>query len=303
MLELKAKENATVEVIKGDFPLGSEDNIKIYLEDSIIQQYMKPRKTGNCLAGYNMFSYGEFENLSDIKNINMNLNSDAVVKIVPGYNNNFSRCLMLKSDNPSGVGTVKLLSDKSKIENNNNYVFTFDISIEQDTTATLIFDSNILNLQSTNNEWKKERFEFTATTDGKFELYLDILGEGTFYIDNLKLFPSDKEVSENDFSNVEFRLNILNPMQYTAKNIDNVINCSEDGYIIMQLPSITTVDYQDNILCNFEVNVYQQQIAKYLGDIEYNKIKECVYRSEPFILSGYILPPDSDRYELTVGKI
>lgn len=69
MLEIRAKENATIAVEKGSFPLGGRNKIKIYIEDEIIKQYVKTLNTNVSITEANLYQYGTFSNESDIKNV------------------------------------------------------------------------------------------------------------------------------------------------------------------------------------------------------------------------------------------
>lgn len=298
MLEIKAKENATIDVIKGTFALGDRNTIKIDIDDDVIKQYLKAVGTDTCISENNLYTYGNFDYPEDVMSkLKLVLNSKSKVEVVDDYGINCSRCLHCVSGSYQGLGLCELPSD-SYIIKDEKYKLSCKFLISEGTNAYI----NGQQLVTTKyNEWQDFVFEFNATVgETYYYLPIQIVGEGEIYIDNLMLFKSEDEVKENQFDNVEFCVNICNPKQDII--INEVVNYT-DNSIIMYVPPITVVDFQDNLLCKLSINLYQEQKDKYLGDIRYNKIKECVYNSEPFILTGYILPPESDRYELSVGQV
>lgn len=298
MLEIKAKENATIDVIKGTFALGDRNTIKIDIDDDVIKQYLKAVGTDTCIPENNLYTYGNFDYPEDVMSkLKLALNSKSKVEVVDGYGINCSRCLHCVSGSYQGLGLCELPSD-SYITKDEKYKLSCKFLISEGTDAYI----NGQQLVTTKyNEWQDFVFEFNATVgETYYYLPIQIVGEGEIYIDNLMLFKSEDEVKENQFDNVEFCVSICNPKQDII--INEVVNYT-DNSIIMYVPPITVVDFQDNLLCKLSINLYQEQKDKYLGDIKYNKIKECVYNSEPFILTGYILPPESDRYELSVGQV
>lgn len=298
MLEIRAKEDATIAVEKGSFPLGGRDKIKIYIEDEIIKQYVKTLNTNTSTVEANLYQYGTFSNESDIKNINYNLKLGANVGIAPGFSDNYSRCLHCHAEN-AGLGTC-ILKPNEQVEISTLYKFSCKVAATEGTTAYLrCKGADILSIPA-DGEWHQIYTIFTAKED--FEVSVEMLSQGDVYIDNLDLFKSEDEVIDNYFDNIEFEVKILNPCSSSNVKINDIITYGDD-FVILNVPPIINVDYQDNILCQLIVNLYQMPRLQILGDTEYNKVKECVYQSDPFVLTGYILPPDSDNVELIVGKV
>lgn len=306
MLNIKAKENSTVEVINGSFPIGERNTIKVEFEDDLIKQYMKGMHTYTCIPEQNMYSYGNFNNEYDIEKLNLNLNIDDVVEIASGFGVDYSRCLHCVSNNESqGLGLVELKPDNgNKLTIGTKYIFSAYVSCTTDTTAYL--DLKDIEILYITDKEEQVKYEFTAEKED-FSVTIDILGAGECYIDNVQLFPAEQEIIENYYDNIDVTIEILNPVQHNSK-LNTIINYSkpedENQFILIFMPpTITSLDSFDNILCRLTVNVLQEPKVKILGDSHYSKIEECIYRSEEFILSGYILPPDSDRYELVVGSV
>lgn len=301
MLEIRAKEDATIAVEKGSFPLGGRDKIKIYIEDEIIKQYIKTLNTNVSTVEANLYQYGTFSNESDIKNISYNLKLGASVKIAPGFNDNYSRCLYCHAEN-TGLGTC-ILKPSKQVEISTldiPYKFSCRVAATEGTTAYLkCKGADILSIPA-DGEWHQIYTTFTAKEN--FEVSVEMLSQGDIYIDDLDLFKSEDEVIDNYFDNIEFEVSILNSCSSSNVKINDIITYGND-FVILDVPPIINVDYQDNILCQLIVNLYQMPRLQILGDTEYNKVKECVYQSDPFILTGYILPPDSDNVELIVGKV
>lgn len=301
MLEIRAKEDATVTVEKGSFPLGGRDRIKIYIEDEIIKQYVKTLNTNISTTETNLYHYGAFYNQSDIKNVNYSLKLGASVEIAPGFNDNYSRCLHCHAES-AGLGTC-VLKPNEQVEISTldiPYKFSCRVAATEGTTAYLrCKGAGILSIPA-DGEWHQIYTTFIAKED--FEVSVEMLSQGDVYIDDLDLFKSENEIIDNYFDNIEFEVNILNPCSSSNVKINDIITYGDD-FVILNVPPIINVDYQDNILCQLVVNLYQIPKLQILGDTEYNKVKECVYQSDPFVLTGYILPPDSDNVELIVGKV
>lgn len=299
MLKITAKENATVSVEQGDFPLGARDTMEIRIEDPIIKQYIESVNTNTCIPEYNLYAYGNFDSPSEIENIKVSLNQGSSVAIVDGYGRNYSRCLKCEAGE-SGLGLCVLKPTTPAIH---GLQYKLSCYVNTDTDIELMANDESVVIHSTNGEWQQAYIEFIPEDD--VSLSIVMLNKGTLYFDSLMLFESSKEIHENYFDNVEIEVVVNNPIQNTT--INEIINYSnpndKDTSVLMYVPPITVVDYQDNLLCQLRVNLYQEPKDKFLGDVQYNKVKECVYDSDPFILTGYILPPDSDRYELTVGSI
>lgn len=307
MLRIKAKENATIEVLDGSFPLGERNTIKVYFEDSIIKYYFSLLHTYTCIPEQNLYTYGDFRDEDDISNIVKDLNVNCSASIVSGYGINYSRCLYCCSENDLGFGTINFpLPKNTNIVPGTKYIFSVYISSDADTKATL----NLENIQSIDiadgdGSFKQYKYEFVADNN-TVNLNFTIIGKGSCYIDNLQLFPADQEIIENNYDNIDIKINILNPCG-NVRSFGQVINYSEpeseEYYVLLYVPPITMVDMFDNILCNVSLDVNYEPKVKILGDSHYEKIKENVYLSEPFTLTGYIMPPESDRFEIVAGSI
>lgn len=309
MLKIKAKEDSTIEVIEGKFPLGQRNTIKVYFDDEIVKKYINLIGTNTCLAENNLFPYGNFDYKSDINNISLNLNENSEVSIVSGYGYDYSRCLKCSTTNSEqGLGSCEL-KPKDKLINGKEYIISCYIATIDDTLVYFNIDDNLVPLKYSDNNLHFFTYKFTATKED-FKLKINMTTTGTCYIDSLQMFLAENEIKENKCDILDFEVKILNPIQY--KEINELITYGSDidgTYIILYMPEINLVDFQDNLLCNFNVSVAFQQRNIYLGDSEYNKIKEYIYNSDKFILSGYILPVkseggcDCEGYELTVGAI
>lgn len=299
MLKIIAKENATIKVEQSNFPLGVRDTIEIKIEDPIIKQYIKSINTETCIPEYNLYSYGNFDNVTDVEFVKTSLNTGSSISVVDGYGVNCSRCLKCKAGD-LGLGLCVLKPTTPVIH---GLKYKLSCYVNTDTDIELMVNDESVTINSTNGEWKQAYIEFIPETE--VSLSISMSNKGTLYFDSLMLFESSKEIHDNYFDNVEVEVVVKNPIQDTV--INEIINYSDpndkDTSVLMYVPPITVVDYQDNLLCQLRVNLYQEPKDKYLGDTKYNKVKECVYNSDPFILTGYILPPDSDRYELVVGDI
>lgn len=305
MLEIKAKENSTIEVVKGSFPVGERNTIKVEFEDDVIKQYMKGIHTYTCIPEQNMYNYGNFDNEYDIENLNMSLNIDNIVEIASGFGVDYSRCLHCVSNNETqGLGLVELKPNNGeRLKIGTKYIFSAYVNCTVNTTAYL--DLKDIEILYITDKQEQIKYEFIAEKED-FSVIINILGIGECFIDNIQLFPAEQEIIENYYDNVDITIEILNPIQNNSK-LNTIINYSkpedENQFVLMFMPPITSLDISDNILCRLVVNLLQEPKVKILGDSHYSKIEECVYRSNEFILSGYILPPDSDRYELVVGSV
>lgn len=298
MLKIKAKENATIEVVDGSFPLGSRDVIKIDIEDEVLKQFIKTIGTETCLPEYNLYDYGNFKRKDSIKNIQMSLNTNSSVNIIDGYGINYSRCLHLVAGE-SGLGTCKLVPTtqptKGKV-----YKLSCCVNTNLDNISFNINNEEKIEIPKT-EDWYTISKTFTFNSDN-FILSIDMPKQGELYLDNLMLFEADKEILDNKYDDIEFNIEILNPIQKTK--IDEVVYYTEDCSVTLNVPPITVVDYQDNLLCQLSINILREPKEKYLGNSYYHKFKDCVYISDPFILSGYVIPSDEDvEVTLTVGKV
>lgn len=306
MLTIKAKENSKIEVVNGDFPIGMRDTIKIIFEDNILKGLIKTTGTKECKPEHNMFSYGEFNNSYDIDKVSFDLRWKSTVSIVNGKGCNYSRCLFCHSTG-KGFRKCEIKADRGKLEAKNKYMFSCDILAEQKTNAQLeltgIHTFDIL----ADGNWHHIFYEFEPQEDMEFMINVLIPQAGDLYIDNVKIFNSKYEIMSNYYESMEVSLNVLNPCQYPVNRINRIINFSkpeeEDAYVLLYYPPITNVDALSNILVKLEVAIIREPEDVYLGNTTYFKIRDVIYTSECFCLSGYIVPPDYDRYELVVGEV
>lgn len=298
MLKIKAKENATIEVVDGSFPLGSRDIIQIDIEDEILKQFIKTIGTETCLPEYNLYDYGSFNRKDSVKNIQMSLNTDSSVNIIDGYGINYSRCLHLVAGE-SGLGVCKLVPTTKPIKGK-EYKLSCCVNTKSENISLNINNKEKIKVPKT-EDWQTISEKFIFDSD-EFTLYVEMPDKSELYLDSLMLFEADKEILDNKYDDIEFDIEILNPIQRTK--IDEVVYYTEDGSVTLNVPPITVVDYQDNLLCQLNVNIFREPKEKYLGNSYYHKFKECVYTSDPFILSGYVIPSDEDRdVVLTVGRV
>lgn len=299
MIEINAKENSTVEVVTGDFPIGNRNTILVNIQDPLVNDKLKITGTGTCYEQNNEYTYGQFENENDIYKIEISLNENASIGIVSGIGINYSRCLQcIAKDN--GLGTVNMKPDKLNITIGNTYIFSCYFYLKQGITNIIAKDNQnneIFNINNTTvtDDWVFISQTFTAKEEG-FNLYIDIPTTGECYFDNIMLFNSINEIMGNlSINDINVIINILNPCNYNVKNISKIINweynkVTEQNSVILFMPEITVLDYKDNILC--ELIIYQKYPKKVveLGNTIYNEKTSIIYKSEPFILNGYILP-------------
>ena len=309
MLRIKAKEDATVEVIDGSFPLGSRDTLKVIIEDDIIKNYIKTIGTDTCLKQNNIIAYGDFNETRDIQNVDISeISKNTSVGLISGYGTNYSRCLKCATTNKTGSG--KIIFNTTNKLSIGKYKFVFYINTNTD--VSFYFDGTIedsINVEPTNNDWKKIVTELEVTNINEFKIFMEC-ATGICYIDTMSLFRLKDEIQKNAIDSVGFRLNFLNPeheiINY-GEDEDGIINYGEDEdgmYVLMYFPPITCVDYQDNLLCNFDVYLTQEPRVKQLGDTYYpSEIEDLIYQSQDFILHGYIVSDSIEDVELNVGKI
>lgn len=309
MLTIKAKENATVEVVEGSFPLGERNTLKVIIEDDVLKQYVKSIGTNTTLNENNLYPYGDFNYPEDMKNVQLNLNPQSTVNIENGYGQNYSRCLHCKTENVTqGLGHC-ILNPVSVLDDGYKYKLVFYILCKDD-TEVIVSAQNIETFKvKTNNEWKQIITEFDCT-ERKFALDFSTETSGEFYIDSVLLFKAEDEIFRDYYENIVFEIKKY-PQQLTGYEYETerIISYSgpddEDISVLMYFPPITQLDYADNLCCKLDVYLTSKvEEDKILGDTYYNtEDREYIYKSDMFILTGYILPPESDRYELTVGKI
>lgn len=314
MLEINANSNATVDVLSGDFALGQRDTILIHILDKVISDRISIVGTGTCTKSNNLYSYGE---LNDLNRVRYSLAQGATLDIcVSDIDNSFSNCLHCKSETDEGLGLVMLPADKlTQLEAGTNMVLSFYINVTSGSATFVARDENSYDVfpsfiieYNANKQWQQVRKEFTLTEDiNIFNLYLNIAGTGEFYLDNVMLFKASDEVKDAQYG-IDAEILINNPIQDTC--IENVINWDklDDGSIDITLyfPPITTVDYQDNILCQLRIYQHAYRRVVTLGNTIYNPTKNIIYNSEPFVLNGFMLPKqtyDDLEVDLVVDRV
>lgn len=306
MLSIKAKENAQVEVIDGAFPLGQRNTIKILIEDPNIKSYIQSIGTSTCIPENNLYTYGNFDNDFDVNKLNLSLTWGSIVEVMSGYGQNYSRCLHCITDNSEGLGVCELPADKIPgLTVGEEYILSVYVLCKKGTT--LYFNVNgELNPVADSDTWELKTYKFVANSD-KFDLGVIMPSLGECYIDSIQLFLASEEIVDNYYDNLKFEIQIKNPIQQFCYDIDQIVTYSkpdsEDTFVVLALPPINNVDFQDNILCELQVYLLQEIRNKYLGDTEYSKEKDIIYSSDYFVLNGYVLPPEDDIYELVIDKI
>lgn len=301
MLELNAKENATVEVIEGNFPLGQQNVIKINVLDKIIAERINIINTGVCSTEYNYYSYGKFDSDKDINKLTLNLKQGSIVNIVDGAGQNFSKCLHCQSSKSNDLGLVELLPDKFSVQENVEYILSFYAKGTATITADNSYDE-FINIEVNCKDWTFFEQKFTSLSD-VFDLYISMNANEECYIDNVMLFESSNEI-KMESNAITAEIDIINPCNNVS--IDRIINWDKKDDVIsvyMYMPPITVVDYKDSITCNLKI--YQRLIPKIqttVGDFFYSEDKEIIYNSDNFNLSGYIIPIDLD-VSLNVDRI
>lgn len=312
MLEINAKENTQIEVLKGDFPLGNRDKILVHFLDPLLIETIRNMLSGigTCKPEDNYYTYGTFD--KGIEDLILDLNENAVVNTVSGICQNYSNCLHCSATN--GLGLVELKPDNNLMEIGKKYIFSCYIHVnsgECEITAKDNENNIIFDINKTNNfGWLFIKQEFIAK-DTTFNLFLNIPSSGEFYIDNVMLFDSVNELIESRYD-ITTEIDILNPCNCLNKNenrickvIDWIVD-KETISVLLEFPAITVVDYQDNILCSLVIYQHLKKRIVTLGNTLYNADTICIYHSDNFVLNGYILPPDIDYnidVDLTVGRI
>lgn len=304
MLVINAKSNSKVDVLSGDFPVGDRNTLKVIFEDPIIQHFIDTSHTNTCADENNLYSYGKFDDTSYIKFITKGEDVDAT--IVGGYGTDLSKCLKIGVDGT--LGECKLSADKGMIEKGKSYIFSCmaladpNVSFAKLNCAAINQSIQLLSIGT----WQNYFIKFTAEEDLTFDCIVEASGKGNVLLDNIQLFLASDEIIQNTFDMLEVELELINPCQVMPP-INEVINFSspdsEEKYALLYFPPITVLDIQDNILCRLVVRLIYQEKDQYLGNTAYYRPKQTIYESDPFILTGYIVPPDANKYELTVGKI
>lgn len=315
MLEINANPNATVDVLSGDFALGQRNTILIHILDKIISDRISIVGTGTCTKSNNLYSYGELDNLDNVK---YSLAQEAVLDIgISNIDDSFSNCLHCKAETDEGLGLVYLPVNKltTQLEVGTNMILSFYINVTSG-NATFVAkgkDShevfpNFTVEYDADKQWQHVIKEFTITEDTNiFNLYLDTAGIGEFYLDNVMLFKASDEIKNAQYG-IDAEILVKNPIQDTC--IEKVINWNklDDGNIDITLyfPPITVVDYQDSILCQLRIYQHTNKRVVTLGNTTYNSTKNIIYNSEPFALNGFMLPKqdyDDLDVDLIVDKI
>lgn len=311
MVEINAKTDATIEVLSGDFPLGNRDTMLVHILDPLITERLgKFLGTGTCLDKYNYYTYGKFENTKDVDNLSLELLKDSVVDIVSGIGDNYSRCLHCFAGE-LGFGNVYMNPNKStNLEAGKKYIFSCYVKGRINFVAENLF--NITVGSDNTNNWEFVRHEFTVTNNATtFNLRININSGQNCYIDNVMLFDSQYEINKKEsIYDIGLQIDIINPCNQCNK-INRIINWEfkEDGTVdaLLYFPEITNVDFQDNILCVFKTVQHMKRKAVTLGNTVYFEKDIVLFKSEPFVLHGYILPPDNIDYDidadLIVGRI
>lgn len=288
MMEIIAKDNATIQSINNRFPLGQRDTIKIHIEDEVIKSRLNLQGTGQCFKKFNLFSYGYFDNRNDLNNVEY---FKANYHNASGINGNTSRCLYVCMDNKVD-SYVKFKSSKT-LKPGVEYTFSF-LCTEDLTGYILTNIHTIENIEVTKSKldgWYLHKSDkFTVDETVAFDFILNGF-TSEFYIDNISVFEADKEIL--DSADIEAEIEITNPKQDLI--IDNLVKWYKDDndtYVILCVPSITVVDYRDSITC--KLNIFEPLAGRYkkFGNVTYTKCRDTIYQSELFNLEGYILRTD-----------
>lgn len=292
MIEIIAKDNATVQTVENRFPFGQQNKIKIHIQDDVIKSRLELKHTGQCLNECdNFFYYGYFNNEDDMKYVEY---SDAYIHCASGIGDNTSRCLyvnILDTDR----SYVKFKSDKN-LKPDTKYTFSF-LCTEKQLNDILItgasIDSNNIRVSDFSDGWYLYMVDsFTVDKDTQFSITIKDKGS-EFYIDNVSLFESKNEVL--DSANIGVEVKIINPEQSTTKmhKIINWYKTDDDIYVLLYVPPITVADYTDSIAC--KLNIFEKLSWRHkssFGNITYTKDKDLIYQSNIFNLQGYILGVD-----------
>lgn len=300
MIELIAKENATIKTTDNRFPLGQQTTATVHIQDKYIIDALQVSHTGSCDTQYNYFSYGLFQDIKYAnKYITKELNHDCIADIVEGEGYKTTNALMCFAPEGKELGKVTLQPDIiSSFEPSKKYILSCKVRLMSGELSLDISNQNIpVNLSR--DEWFNIRSEFTAdTTD--CDLNIDLVG-GKCYISDIKLFESQYELNDTD-ALFKTEIKILNPCNYDV-NINKVANwqiSEENVDVVLGVPPITVVDFQDNLLCKFIISRTLPKRSSYLDNIVYNRTNSVIYESEPFTLRGYIIPPGLDVTKVSV---
>lgn len=285
MITIKAKENATIEVVDGSFPLGQRNCIKVYIEDQTVKDIINSIGTDTMIKPDNLYSYGNFSSLSDINSVKFNLSS-----LENNVSVNFDNSLRVFGSSEENKQSCILKADRYDLIPGKTYTISCYLSCDELNSELTLecqpYFNNTIVCENKTIEKQIWTTSFVATTS-KTEFDLTVVAKGNWYISNLQLFSIEKEINKY-YDDIYFSVNVENPIQNIS--IDRLVTLNkEDMYIILYLPPVTLVDYQDNLLCRFSINLLQEPRNKYLGDSIYNKENICIYNSETFILNGYMI--------------
>lgn len=304
MIEISAKENATVNIVQGDFPLGKRDKLLLHIEDPVIKDLIFLKDTGTCNENDNYYKYGQFNSTN---NLILDVQSQTSVTISPGKGINYSNCLYCKS--VEGYNKIVFpLSNNATIIKDKKYVLTCYINVIKG-KVNLTTEDNIFSVeqQTTDDSWVQIRQEFTASSKN-FNLWAIFENDCEFYIDSLLLFEKDKEIKVPE-NNIAAEMDIISPFNPKNNKIYKVINWykNEDKnevQILFYFPEITVVDFQDNILCDLKIFQHLPEKVSTLGNVVYHEANTVIFESEPFVLNGYIIPLDTNiDVDLIVAQI
>lgn len=341
-LTIKAKENAQVEVIDGNFPLGQRNVIDIQLEDTVLNEYFQLVGTGTCEPKDNLVSYGEFsgKDESDLETIKA---PKMKLSIAHGYAGNESNCLHAvadpdkdRFDEQKGKYLCTFVPD-TDLELGTEYVLSMYVLAVGESKLYLKYMDDIFPLLGKEDKWQTINHHFVTPTqeelesgimpisatadDGQdwwtnFRFELELIGRGEFYADSIQLFKASDEIMKNMMEGVDAQIKIVNPPQMD-NIIDEVIKLTPE-HISMSMFPITVVDYQDNLACVLEVFFNQAPKLTRQGDTMYREDKVMIYKSDIFVLNGYVTAcngsdkPDiinpgaegsSSRYQLAISQI
>lgn len=297
MIEISAQENATIDVIKGNFPLGNRDTLLLHIKDPIIKNLISLRETGICEDKDNYYTYGQFNSTNNL--ILEDLQPGAKVEIVPGKGLNYSNCLHCTTTK-YGLGYIYMVpSDDKELTVGTKYVLTCYLNVVSGTVKLTASSASVVKTifsvdqQNTENEWVQIRQEFTAEGED-FSLFITMDGVGEFYMDSLMLFKADNEIKIPK-ENIAAEISIINPYTPINSKINKVINwykTENEVQILFYFPEVTNVDYQNNIWCCARIFQHLPEKVSTLGNIVYHDVDTVIYETEPFVLNGYIIPTD-----------
>ena len=295
MIEISAKENATVDVIQSDFPLGKRDKLLLHIGDPVIKDLISLKNTGTCNENDNYYKYGQFNSTN---NLILDIQPQTSVTISPGKGINYSNCLYCKSI--EGYNKIIFpLSNNIKLIKDKEYVLTCYINVIKG-KVNLTTEDNIFNIEQqilndNDDDWVQIRQEFTALSED-FNLWAIFENDCEFYIDFLLFFEKDKEIKLPE-NNIAAEIDIISPFNPKNNKIYKVINWNKDEdknevQVLFYFPEITVVDFQDNILCDLKIFQHLPEKVSTLGNVVYHEVNTVIFESEPFVLNGYIIPLD-----------